>query len=138
MPRHRLWRVLLSCSQLLENSVLAASILALLCAAIPIFAGYVLCTIGLLGLIFIVGDYTRAPNQIEQIDTRLVCRVTLWGSAATDSGYTVHLYRSWAWLPLIERSVLSMSVNQTDQSKGPPMDVTCADALKKYLGSQRP
>ena len=105
--------------------------LALLCAAIPILAGYVLSTVGLLGLILIIGDYTRAPSKVEQMDIGLVCRVTGWGSAVTDSGYTVHLYRTWDWLPLIERSVISISINELD---GSTEDSTCADALRQYRG----
>src|SRR5205823_4049965 len=62
---------------------------ALLGAAIPICAGYFMCTVGLLGLMFIVGDYTRAPESTEQIDTGLECRVTGWGMVASVSGYTV-------------------------------------------------
>jgi hypothetical protein len=107
---------------------------ALLLAAIPICFGYVLCSIGSLGLMFIVGDYTNAPKRVEQLRPDLTCRVTLWGASFTASGYTVHLYKSWAWLPFVERSVIAMSVNQTDFSEGQaPKDVTCADALAKYL-----
>jgi len=40
---------------------------ALILAAMPIAIGYVLCTIGSLGLMFIVGDYTNPPKQIERL-----------------------------------------------------------------------
>jgi hypothetical protein len=107
---------------------------ALIVAAIPIAVGYVICTIGSFGLMFIVGDYTSPPKHIEQLGPDLTCRTTLWGAAFTASGYTIHLYKSWAWLPLVERSVAAMSVNQTEFSEGQaPKDVTCADALAKYL-----
>jgi hypothetical protein len=107
---------------------------ALLLAAIPICFGYVLCSIGALGLMFIVGDYTSPPKHTEQMNRNLTCRVTLWGASFTASGYTVHLYKSWAWLPFVEKSVVTMSVNQTGFSEGQaPKDVTCADALAKYL-----
>jgi hypothetical protein len=106
-------------------------ILALLCAAIPICAGYVAGTIGVLGLMFIIGDYTRAPNEIKQIDIGLECRVTLWGMAASASGYTIHLYRSWNWLPFIERAVVSIPVTQVGYVEQ-PQDATCADAVAQY------
>ena len=109
-------------------------IIALLGAAIPTCIGYVLSTIGLLGLMLVVGDYARPPNKVEQMDSGLVCRVTGWGSAITDSGYTVHLYRSWAWLPLIERSVVSISINESESARSidAPTGATCADVLGKY------
>jgi len=109
-------------------------VVALLGAAIPILGGYVLSTIGLLGLMLVVGDYASAPKKVEQMDSGLVCRVTGWGSAITDSGYTVSLYRNWGWLPLIERSVVSISVNESERSIDRPSDATCADALRKYRG----
>jgi glucan phosphoethanolaminetransferase (alkaline phosphatase superfamily) len=109
-------------------------ILALIVAAIPICIGYVFCTIGSLGIMFFVGDYTNPPKQVEQLRPDLTCRVTLWGASFTASGYAVHLYKTWAWLPLIEKSVVTMSVNQTDFSEGQaPKDLTCVDALAKYL-----
>ena len=107
---------------------------ALILAAIPIALGYVLSTIGTLGLMFIIGDYTTPPRRIEQLRPDLTCRVTLWGASFTASGYAVHLYKTWAWLPFIEKSVVKLSVNQTDFSEGQaPKDLTCADALVKYL-----
>jgi hypothetical protein len=111
-------------------------IVALLGAAIPIGVGYLLSTIGMLGLMLVVGDYSVAPYKIEQMESGLVCRVTGWGSAITDSGYTVHLYRTWGWLPLIERSVVSISINESASARSidAPAGATCADALGKYRG----
>jgi hypothetical protein len=107
-------------------------IVALLCAAVPICAGYLVGTIGILGLMFIVGDYTRAPAQIKQIEAGLECRIALWGMAAGASGYTVHLYRSWDWLPFIERSVVQIPVVQVGYVGQMPNDATCADAVAQY------
>jgi hypothetical protein len=69
---------------------------AFILAAIPVAFGYMLCTIGVFGLMFMVGDYTNPPRRIEQLRPDLTCRVTLWGASFTASGYTVHLYKSWA------------------------------------------
>jgi len=106
---------------------------ALLGAAIPICAGYFMSTVGLLGLMFIVGDYTRAPESTEQIDMGLECRVTGWGMVASASGYTVHLYKSWSWLPFMERSAVSIPVVQIGYvGDQPPKDASCADAVAEY------
>jgi hypothetical protein len=43
--------------------LLPLRILVLLCGLIPVGLGYVTSTIGLLGLMFIVGDYSRAPTR---------------------------------------------------------------------------
>jgi hypothetical protein len=108
-------------------------ILALLAAFVPIGIGYAACTIGLLGLVFVVGDYTREPKTSEQIEPGLVCRVTLWGLAVGASGYNVSLHRSWDWLPLIERSVTRISVVESGYvGDTPPKDASCADALAAY------
>jgi hypothetical protein len=106
---------------------------ALLLAAIPICFGYVLSSIGALGLMFIVGDYTSPPRLTEQIRPDLICRITGWGTAVTASGSTVHLYQSWPWLPLLERSVASISVTESgDSDMGPQVGASCADALARY------
>jgi hypothetical protein len=106
---------------------------AFIVAAIPVFAGYVLCTVGTLALIFIVGDYTSPPRHTEQIRPDLICRITGWGAAFTASGSTVHLYKSWPWLPFLERSVGSISVTESgDTETGPQIGASCADAMAKY------
>jgi hypothetical protein len=111
--------------------LLPLRILVLLCGLIPVGLGYVTSTIGLLGLMFIVGDYSRVPHEVNQIEAGLECRITLWGMAAGASGYTVHLYRSWDWLPFIERSVVSIPVVQVGYV-GQPNDANCADAVAQY------
>lgn len=107
-------------------------LLALAVGVLPIIAGYALGTVGMLGLLFIIGDYARPPVRTEQLEGDLQCEVRLWGMAASDSGYTVRLYRVWTKLPFIEQSLARASVNQTDTSKGPPQDVTCADLVTRY------
>ena len=114
---------------------LSIRVLALAIAAIPVGVGYYACTstTGRLGLAFIVGDYTQPPRHLEQMRADLTCRVFLWGYAFSDTGYTVRLYKSWTWLPLVERSVVTISVNETNDANGPVQPATCADALGKYL-----
>jgi hypothetical protein len=95
---------------------------------VPIGFGYMLGTIGALGLGFIVGDLTSKPIKTEQVEAGLVCEVKGWGSVATDSGYAVTLYKYWPGFPIVRRAVTSISVDETE---GQP-DANCADAIAKY------
>ena len=105
-----------------------ARIAALVVTAIPILIGYVLGTVGALGLAFILGDVTETPYHTEQMGPGLTCRMTKWGMAASDSGYTVELYKAGP-LPFLERKVASINVTQTDPSS---KEASCADALALY------
>lgn len=63
----------------------------------------------------------------------LACRVTLWGTAFSASGDTVHLYRTWEWLPLIERSVVRIPVVELGYAGDqPPPAADCSDAVRLY------
>jgi hypothetical protein len=110
----------------------AIRVLIFIIAIIPIGFGYILSTIGVLGLGFIVGDYTRPPDHLEQIATGLTCRATGWGSAVSASGYAVDLYQSWNRIPFLERKLLGASVVQAGYSGLPPKDVSCADLFARY------
>jgi hypothetical protein len=109
----------------------AVRILVLIVTAVPIAVGYLLGTIGVLGLAWTVEDYSRAPDHTEQMGPELICRVTSWGSAASDSGFTVHLYKHWAGVPFIEREVASTAVVQTNP-QAQPKDASCSDVLAAY------
>jgi hypothetical protein len=107
--------------------------LVLFVAALPIAAGYVLATIGGLGLAFIIGDYTAAPNHVEEMRPHLTCEITRWGSAVSASGYTVKLYQSWPSLSFIRREVAALPVTESGTIGGEPdQDKTCTDALNTY------
>jgi hypothetical protein len=102
--------------------------LVLIVAALPICLGYILGTVGLLGLFFIVGDMVRPPDQTEEMETSLVCELTLTGFAGS-SDYSVDLYESWPRIPFIRRRLAHLSVDPGDVSSA---DETCADALKTF------
>jgi hypothetical protein len=51
--------------------------------------------------------------------------------AAGASGYKVHLYKSWDWLPSVEGSVVGIPVVQVGYV-GQPNDANCADAVAQY------
>ncbi|MFG6486381.1 hypothetical protein ACG04R_06845 [Roseateles sp. BYS78W] len=108
---------------------LAVRIPVLMVAALPVAVGYLLGTVGMLGLMFILDDYTRPPMQTTDIAHGLECRVTSWGMAASDSGYTVHIYRHWALIPLLEREVARIVINQSNPQAG-LQSASCDDALK--------
>jgi hypothetical protein len=97
----------------------------LACAAL--IPGYILGTIGVLGLDFMLADYLSPPIHVELVAPGLSCRVMAWGAAFADSGYTVHLYRYWPVFPLLRREVASTSVNETDPGNG-PTSASCASA----------
>lgn len=109
---------------------------ALIVALLPIVIGYLLGSIGLLALLFVVGDYSDPPLRVEHPQQNLTCRVTAWGMAASDSGHTVHLYRRWPLLPGLEKEVVRIVVNETHPD---PLqtDASCADALANYLTNAR-
>jgi hypothetical protein len=115
-----------------------ARIMAIFVGGIPIASGYVLGTIGVLGLMFIVGDQTEPPLRTERITANLNCEVTGWGMAvvASDSGYTVHLYKNWLLLPLVEREVAKMVVNETHPVEG-VSEATCQSVYATYVQSKK-
>lgn len=102
--------------------------LVLIVAALPIFLGYVLGTVGLLGLFFIMGDMARSPDQTKNMDVGLVCELTLTGIAGS-SYYSVDLYESWPRISFIRRRVAHLSVAAKDVSSE---GETCTDALKAF------
>jgi len=104
------------------------SVLALM--SVPIAFGYLMGTIGILGLGWILMDKTASPMNVEQIEPGLVCEKTGWGAAATDSGYNLHLYRRWSALPFVRREVEMILVNETALSQDiEPPKATCHDLL---------
>jgi hypothetical protein len=105
---------------------------AFLVATVPMVIGYASSTIGLLGLMFIVADYTRPPESVKHMAAGLTCRITGWGSAASSSGYDVGLFRSWSGISFLERRIVSASVVQAGYSGTAPPDVSCDDLLAKY------
>lgn len=94
-----------------------------LIASAPIALGYVLGTIGVMGLGFIVADATRPPTHVEAIGEGLICRVSSWGSAGTDSGYDVEAYQQFGFL---ERRVARLNVNFSSDAS----PVHCSDIEK--------
>jgi hypothetical protein len=80
--------------------------------------GYILGTIGILGLMFIMADYLEPPQRISTLQPGLSCEVMGWGNATSQSGYDVSLYRYLPFLPLIRLKVASITVNQSNTRSG--------------------
>jgi|ERR1700722_15064485 hypothetical protein len=110
----------------------AVRYLTFIVTILPICFGYLLGTVGVLGLGWIVMDYTRPPEHTEQMGPDLKCQITGWGSVASASGYTVHLYKIWPEVPFVEREVASLSVIQAGYVGEPRADKTCSDAMHAY------
>jgi hypothetical protein len=94
--------------------------------------GYLLGTVGLLGLVFILGDYLSPPQIEEQLRPGLACEVTNWGIAISDSGYEVSLYRYWSWFPILRLKVASTVINQT--SPDPNIEGATCDSVARENG----
>lgn len=106
---------------------------ALIIGSLPICLGYVLGTVGVLGLFFIVGDMVEPPEHTEQMGRGLVCEMTDWGSVGSSSGYSIDLYELWPAVPFLRRRVVHLSVVEAGYvGDQPPADKTCADALNNY------
>jgi hypothetical protein len=107
-------------------------IIALVIAAIPVVFGYLLSTIGILALMFVVGDYTRPPDRVEQMAPGLTCRVTGWGAVGASSGYAVNLFQTFSAIPFLERRVHGHSVIQVGHLGPRPADVSCSSIWAEY------
>jgi hypothetical protein len=114
----------------------AIRLLAFVVAIIPIGLGYLLTTIrlGLIALVIVIGFYNVRPGHVEQMGPRLTCRSTeehMGGSIY--SIYSVGLYQSWSWVPLLERKVVGVLTTRNNADPElEPEDVSCANLMAKY------
>ncbi len=86
---------------------------------LPLVPSLALATIGLLALAFMVGDAVAPPLDSRRIDVTTICRVTRWGWAVGDGGYTVRIYRSPEWFPYLRQQIAAVTVNETNPGSGP-------------------
>ena len=82
-----------------------------------------------LAVAFVVGDYADPPEKTEHIAANLECEVTGWGMVASGEGYTVHLYRTWPLLPLVEKEIARVSVDETNPAEEGTQSATCNTVL---------
>jgi hypothetical protein len=100
---------------------------ALTITAIPILLGYALATIGVIGFFWILGDVLTESPRTQVLEDGLICKIDEWGSAVTDSGYTVRLYSSWPAVPFLQREVARESVNFNKTND----DISCEALVAK-------
>ena len=104
----------------------------LLVTAFPICVGYFFATFGILGFFFILGlgGKIDEPQHIEHLSTGFICRTWKWGMVFTGPhfGYSVHLYKTWNVLSLVQQQVASEFIDVG--AKEP--DVSCSDLLAQY------
>jgi hypothetical protein len=93
--------------------------------------GYVLGTIGILGLFFILGDYLTLPGEKVALKPGLTCEVMSWGNSMSQSGYDVSLYRHVPWASFIRLKVGEVTVNQSSPQSG-RKSADCKSAAKEF------
>lgn len=98
---------------------------ALIVGALPIAFGYFLGSIGLLGLMFMVGSYAN-PSKETQLAANLVC--TRIEGGGPSGGYALHVHREWPQLPVLHRQVRVIAAK--NEYEGPAQ---CADLIGRPL-----
>lgn len=90
--------------------------LALATACLPIAFGYLLGTIGALGLAFLVGDAVRAPLHERSIGGGVVCVVTK-DDGIGDTSYHLTLQQRWGPLPIQRRLAQSDAIDVSPEEE---------------------
>ena len=75
----------------LRIRIVYARLGGLIVTAVPILLGYFFGTIGFMALVWIIIPVSTPPKEMSK---ELICRITDWGSAVSDSGYDVQLYNN--------------------------------------------
>jgi hypothetical protein len=124
----------------------ALRFLSLVILAVPIVLGYALATVGRLGLMFILADVLAKPSYSQVTADGLNCKVTGWGGAWGDSGFRGGLYRTWSFVPLIQKEITWIDVDQSNDqvsrssgaSQSAPIneEELCAQLAKEYSATQ--
>ena len=99
---------------------------------LAVLAGYTASTVGLLALIFVLGDLVRAPRHSQTFESGLVCRTTVWGASFSDSGDLFTLVRPLPGLPGVHRVVFTAMTNAYDEA---PAISSCVAAERAYQAS---
>jgi hypothetical protein len=76
---------------------------AMIIGALPIAFGYFLGSVGLLGLMFVIGSYAKPPEETMRLTANLVC--TRIEGGGPSGGYELHVHREWLLTPLLHREV---------------------------------
>lgn len=98
---------------------------AMIVGALPIAFGYFMCSIGLLGLFFMIGSYAN-PSKETRLAANLVC--TRIEGGGPSGGYALHVHREWPLLPLLHRQVRVITAK--NEYEGPAQ---CRDLIGRPL-----
>jgi hypothetical protein len=103
-------------------------------AALPVFSGYVLATVGMLGLASMLNDASRAPVAATFIKPGYGCQIKPWGDGPGDEGYTVRLYAYWG--SFAKREIDHLIVDETHPERGDASSATCMNVVAKHWPAQ--
>jgi len=117
----------------LKISRLAVRIPVAVVGITSIALGYMLASVGALGLAFIIGDTIPVFNQ--QVSPGITCRVTTYGTVFTSRGGQIaHLEQSIPYLPFLEREVYELRFeDSTGEGVASPTE-TCTRAVAEHAG----
>jgi hypothetical protein len=75
-----------------------------------------------------------SSNIKTQMENGFSCRTVLWGGNVfhAEFGYTITLYRTMSVIPLFEREVTHVTVQQLNPPPGSPLHSSCEEALSTY------
>lgn len=105
-------------------------VVALILASLPIFFGYLLGTVGILGLAFEIDDDTETPDSVQLMGPGLTCVTSEWGILG-NAGKRYDLYKQWDSIPFIQRDVEHGS-SSDDDPNDKEFPITCDGLVEAY------
>jgi hypothetical protein len=93
--------------------------------ALPVLAGYVLGSVGLLAMLVMIGNTLAAPKETRMEANGLICRVRVLDGIPDATAISIERYRSWKPLPLERR------ISQRIVALGRGAEPTCGDAKRR-------
>jgi hypothetical protein len=117
--------------------IVALRIVALIAGAILPGLGYTISTIGMFVLLIFINEYVRLPEYTVHLNEHLTCEKRGWGMSFTASGYDIVLYKRFAFMPYVERTVSRVRVVE-GQDNALPSRATCEEALATYSALSAP
>lgn len=87
-------------------------------ASLPLLPSLLFGTIGALALVLVLGDVLDPPIETRRLSSTRVCETSAWGAAFGPSGYTVSIYWSPVWVPILRYTLASDSIEETSPAPG--------------------
>jgi hypothetical protein len=95
--------------------------------ALPVLAGYLIATVGVLGLMFILDDIARPPLARSTRPDGTQCEIRRWGNGLSDSGYVVEEFQPWLPKGVVRRRIMTLTVDKTHPERGDVPSADCSD-----------